>query len=107
MLGIVRRNGDCDAEDFLAGLDIRFKARYQRWFEYLRDSKPIKNPENLKHLRTTPKGVVWQLKGDRYRLYLIQYGGIWYASHGVKKLQDKRVNAEIDKALAVFAELIL
>jgi hypothetical protein len=107
VLGIVRRNGECDATDFIDHIERKFQARYQRWFEYLRDGNRIKNPENLKHLRTTTKGVVWELKGDAYRLYMIEYEGVWYVAHGVRKLKDKQVNAEIEKALDLFADLIL
>ena len=106
ILGVVRSNGICDAETFLRGLDNRYKARYQRWFEYYRDGKPIKNPENLKHLRQAEDSAVWELKSGGFRLYIVAYQGKWYATHGVKKVQDKRVNAEIEKALNLFNELI-
>ena len=107
VLGIVRVNGECDAENFIRSLDRTYQARYQRWFEYMRDGKPIKNPENLRHLRSTPNGVVWELKSGGYRLYLVLHRETYYATHGIKKVKDKQVNGQIDKALATFADRIL
>lgn len=106
ILGVVRPNGTCDAEKFLQGLDNRYKARYQRWFEYYRDGRAIKNPENLRHLRQSEDVAVWELKSGGFRLYIVAHEDKWYVTHGVKKVQDKRVNAEIEKALGLFNELI-
>lgn len=49
---------------------------------------------------------VFELKvhqGPGWRLYAIRYGNRWYLTHGRKKPKDKRVNAEVAKAISIFA----
>jgi hypothetical protein len=105
VLGLVRPSGRCDSVDFIQGLQLRFQARYQRYFEYLRDGNPIKSPENFRQLLRDAGGlVVAELKVDKYRLYVINDGTCWYATHGRDKPKNNRVPAEIEKALDIYTE---
>lgn len=40
-----------------------------------------------------------ELKTGKYRLYLLEYEGYWYITHGRKKPADSQVAAEARKAL--------
>lgn len=105
VLGLVRPSGRCDSVEFIKSLSLRFQARYQRYFEYLRDGTPIKSPENYRMLYRDQNGLlVAELKVDKYRFYLVKAGGRWYASHGRQKPKDSRVPAEIRKALDIYNE---
>ncbi|MFJ6003556.1 hypothetical protein [Arthrobacter sp. NPDC092385] len=105
VLAMVRRSGECPTEAFLGSLDRRFLARYQRYFERLRDNHSIKSPENLRFLRSGSNGTqVFELKADKYRLYVVKHMMTWYTTHGVAKVKDNRVPGEIDKALSIFWE---
>lgn len=105
ILGLVRSSGRCDSVEFIQGLQKRFQARYQRYLEYLRDGTPIKSPENYRQLWRESSGlVVAELKADKYRLYLVNTGIYWYATHGRDKPKDNRVPAEIEKALDIYRE---
>ena len=104
VLAMIRRSGACDAEEFLAGLDLRFRARYLRYFERLRDHHNIKSPENLRHLDKRDDVDVFELKADNYRLYIVRHQVTWYATHGRKKPANSRVNTEIQKAINIFWE---
>jgi hypothetical protein len=100
-----RRSGGSDAVDFLQRLQPRFKARYQRYLEYLRDGVPIKSPENFRRLSPSGAGpVVYEIKVDKYRLYVIHHQLCWYITHGREKPKDNQVPREIDKSLAIFWE---
>ena len=106
MVSAVNRNGRSEAEEFIAALPLRFQARYQRYFEWLRDGHRIKSPENQRHLKSVPeKGLtVEELKVDKYRLYVIRDGARWCATHGRKKPNDNRVPTEIGLALAIYED---
>lgn len=104
VLGVVRRSGVCDAEVFIGSLLPRFQARYQRYFERLRDHHAIKSPENLRHLKRERETDVYELKADKYRLYLVKNHDTWYLTHGREKPKDSRVPTEIQKALDIFWE---
>lgn len=108
MVAIVRLNGRSDAGDFIRALDPRPKARFDVYFERLRDGRHIKNPENMRHLETRRDGVkLHELKvhvGGGLRLYVIQRKHQWLATHGAKKVKDNRVPAEIRKAFDIFDE---
>lgn len=100
-----RRSGGSDAVAFLRGLQPRYAARYQRYLEYLRDGTPIKSPENFRRLSapgTTP--VVYEIKVDKYRLYVVHHNLCWYATHGREKPKDNRVPTEVEKAFNIFWE---
>lgn len=100
-----RRSGGSDAVEFLQRLQPRFRARYQRYLEYLRDGVPIKSPENFRRL--SPSGaepVVYEIKVDKYRLYVVHHQLRWYATHGREKPKDNQVPREVEKALAIFWE---
>jgi hypothetical protein len=105
VVGVVRTNGRCDARDFIQKLQPRYQARYQRFLEYLRDGIPIQSPEHVRRL--SPSGefpVVYELKADKYRLYVVRDSQRWYVTHGRDKPKDNRVGAEIDKALSIYSE---
>lgn len=107
ILGLVRPSGRCDSVDFIRGLEKRHQAKYQRYFEYLRDGNQIKSPENCRTLRREATGlVVMELKVDKYRLYVVRKDPYWYVTHGRNKPKDHAVASEIDRALAMFRELV-
>lgn len=105
VMGVVRRGGGCDARDFIQSLDKRFQARYKRYLERLRDGDPIQSPEHIRRLShdgTEP--LVYELKVDKYRLYVVRFRGRWYATHGRAKPKDSQVAKETKKALELFWE---
>lgn len=108
VVAAVQANGRSKAEEFVHSLPIKFQARYQRYFEWLRDGHRIKSPENQRHLRTVPdRGLhVEELKVDKYRLYIVRDGARWCATHGRKKPSDSRVSAEIEIALDIYEDCI-
>lgn len=102
---MVRRNGRCPTKEFIGALQNRYKTRFQRYLERLRDVQPIKSPENFRHLHAGRRGEhVYELKADKYRLYLVSLHGCWYTTHGRDKPKNNRVNDEITKALEIFWE---
>ncbi|TFC80777.1 hypothetical protein E3O45_01790 [Cryobacterium sp. TMS1-20-1] len=105
VLAIVRPSGACDTQEFLRSLNFRFLARYQRYLEYLRDGVLIKSPENFRRLSLPGSAaVVFEIKVDKYRLYIVRFRSAWYATHGRVKPKDNQVNQEIKKALEIFWE---
>ncbi|WP_155846911.1 hypothetical protein [Arthrobacter sp. 131MFCol6.1] len=104
VLGLVRRSGICDAEEFIGSLLPRYQARYQRYFERLRDHHSIKSPENLRRLGREQDVEIYELKVDKYRLYLVRHYETWYLTHGREKPKDNRVPTEIQKAVDIFWE---
>jgi hypothetical protein len=101
--GVVRVSGRCDAQDFIAGLDDRYTTRYQRYFERLRDGHQIKSPENWRRISDT-QPPVFELKVDKYRVYLIRQGSVWYVTHGRIKPADSKVSAEASKCIEIYWE---
>lgn len=100
-----RRSGGSDAIKFLHGLQPRFLARYQRYLEYLRDSIPIKTPENFRRLSPPDSDpTVFEIKVDKYRLYVVRNNVSWFATHGREKPKDSQVSRETTKALNIFWE---
>lgn len=102
VLAMNRRSGGSDAIEFLQKIQPRFRARYQRYLEYLRDGIPIKSPENFRRLSTGGDPTVFEIKVDKYRLYIVRNNVSWYATHGRVKPKDNQVPREIDKTLAIF-----
>lgn len=102
VLAMNRRSGGSDAIEFLQQLQSRFRARYQRYLEYLREGIPIKSPENFRRLSPGGDPTVFEIKVDKYRLYVVRNNVSWYATHGRIKPKDSQVPREIDKALAIF-----
>lgn len=101
----VRRNGGCDARDFIQSLDKRYRARYKRYLERLRDGIPIQSPAHIRRLShdgTEP--WVFELKVDKYRLYVVRFRARWFATHGREKPKDNQVLREIEKSIAIFWE---
>ncbi len=100
-----RRSGGSDAVEFLQRLERRFLARFQRYLEYLGNGTPIKSPENFRRLSGAGADpVVYEIKVDKYRLYVVHHQLCWYATHGREKPKDNKVPREIEKALAIFWE---
>jgi hypothetical protein len=100
---VVRLSGRCDADDFIGKLAFRHRARYQRYFERLRDGQPIKSPENWRRIGDT-QPAVFELKVDKYRVYLLKHGQFWYVTHGRAKPKDRQVAAEAKKCIDIFWE---
>ncbi|WP_417554330.1 hypothetical protein [Microbacterium sp.] len=100
-----RRSGGSDAVNFLKRLQPRFLARYQRYLEYLRDGIPIKSPENFRRLSGAGADpIVYEIKVDKYRLYVVHHQACWYATHGREKPKNNQVGREVDKSLSIFWE---
>lgn len=104
--------GESDrADEFLRGLDTKDLARFQRYFERLRDGHHVKSPDNMRHIvgvtdSAVPGATVHELKVHSRggsRLYVVRFEGRWYATHGVKKVKDNAVPAEARKALRIFS----
>jgi hypothetical protein len=105
ILGVRRPDGTCDAFDFISGLTGAPRARFRRYFEYLRDGHYIKSPENMRHLETDSRGnQLHELKihTPALRVYLVKSKSTWVITHGVKKVKDKLVPREISKAWDAF-----
>ena len=64
---------------------------------------PIKSPENWRRISDAQPSV-FELKVDKYRIYLLKHGTNWYVTHGRTKPSDKQVLAEAQKALNIFWE---
>lgn len=103
VLGVVRLSGRCEAFEYIKGLDARYRAKYQRFFERLRDGQPIKSPENFRRIGDT-KPDVFELKADKYRVYLVRHGNCWYVTHGRNKPTNSQVPTEVKKSLEIFWE---
>ncbi|MHA3685080.1 hypothetical protein ACXR2W_12590 [Leucobacter sp. HY1908] len=100
-----RRPGKSDAFDFIQALQLRFRVRYERYLEYLRDGIPIKSPENFRRLSSAGEDpTVYEIKVDKYRLYVVRYQACWYVTHGRVKPKDSQVPREVRKALDIFWE---
>lgn len=105
VIAVVRGSGRCDAKDFIQGLEKRFQARFRRYFERLAAGLPVQSPPHIRRL--SPSGtdpVVYELKTDKYRLYVIRSKQRWYVTHGREKPKNSQVPAEVDKALAIYWE---
>jgi hypothetical protein len=99
-----RRSGGSDAVEFLKDLPTKYLARYERYLAYLRDGIPIKTPENFRRLSEGGDPTVFEIKVDKYRLYVIRNHVAWYATHGRPKPKDNQVPREVTKALNIFWE---
>ena len=108
VLAIVRVNGNCDASDFIAGLRLQSRAKFQSYFERLRDGHHVKSPENMRFLQSDRYGAkLHELKvhsDGGLRIYVVEFDNKWLATHGVKKVKDNRVPAEVAKAFGIFYE---
>lgn len=105
VVALVRRSGRCDAKIFIEDLELRHKARFQRLIERLaQDASLLKNPEHYRILNKRDKDGtrVSELKTNKYRLYLVEYEGYYYATHGREKPKDSRVPDEVNKALEFY-----
>jgi phage-related protein len=97
------------ADEFLRTLDQQSQAKFQRYLERLRDGHHVKSPENMRHISAAdPRGQgaeVHELKVHRdggLRLYMVKFNGRWYLTHGTKKVKDRNVPAEAQKAFRIF-----
>lgn len=99
VVAVVRRSGGCDAKDFMQSLDKRYQARYRRYVERLASGIRVQSPEHIRRLsRTGTEPVVYELKVDKYRLYVVRFHDRWYATHGREKPKNNQVQNEINKA---------
>lgn len=108
VVGLEFEDGASPAREFIDALPDNQKAKFQRYFERLRDHQRIASPENMRHLKSDTLGnEVHELKthadGGR-RLYLVKSGVRWHATHGRRKPKDNKVNSEIGKAFELFYE---
>jgi hypothetical protein len=106
VVALLEADGEAPSYDWVEALADVVQSRYQKYFEYLRDGHRVKSPENMKHLKSDSDGVeVHELKHHAhggYRLYIVKFEGRWHTTHGVKKVKDKQVPAEISKAFDLF-----
>lgn len=109
-LGVVLPNGKSAAFDFVAALPRVVQARFKRFFERLQDNIPIKSPEHMRHLDTDAHGnELHELKNHKpaVRLYIVKIASPtgatkWVVTHGVDKVKDNRVPAEMDRSWGIF-----
>lgn len=106
-MGVERPDGTCPAEDFLAGLDTRAQAKFKALLERLTAVGWLRAPELFRDLEVPGQPKVWEVKahsGRGHRLYLIQQGTNWIATHGGPKQPDRRVTTEARRARDIFTE---
>lgn len=104
ILLLVRRSGKVDAEDFISNLEGKHRNKLFRYMEYKQQGHRIKSPENLHMLHRAGEleASVLELKTGKHRLYVVEFAGAWYLSHGRAKPKDSRVQAEVEKALTFY-----
>lgn len=103
-------NGRDEADEFLSTLDVKEQARFQRYLERLRDGHQVKSPENMRHIKQVrdPRQMgaeVHELKSHSQgglRLFVVRFQSKWYLTHGGKKISERRVPAEAERAYAIF-----
>lgn len=64
----------------------------------------ITNEESFRLLRDRGDPPIWELKvhDPAHRLYLVQTGADWYATHGSPKRQDRKLKTEIERARTIY-----
>lgn len=109
VFGIVEDNGRNQSFEFLTSVDFKHAARFKRWFERMRDGHPLRSPNPLRFLEFDTKSgaKVFELKSGIWRLYLVNWQGVWFATHGKRKVTDSRVQQEINFAFDRFYRRIL
>lgn len=100
-------SGECPAEDFLAGLDSQAQTQFKARFEQLTSVGYLRNPDQYRRLEVKGEPMVYEIKahcGPGWRLYVVQVGKTWIATHGCQKPKDRRVPNEVEKARKIFEE---
>lgn len=100
VVAIARPSGRCETEEFLSKLPQQHRVRFQYLLRKLCNNERLKNPEHRRTIRKRDSDgiLVQELKSGKYRLYIVEYEGFWYATHGRVKPADSRVPAEAKKA---------
>lgn len=103
VIAVVRQSGRSDAKDFLEKLEKRDQARFLRYIQYLAAGRPLKSPEHFRRLSAAgAEPPVYELKSNKYRLYVVRTSRRWYITHGREKPKNNQVPREVEKALAIF-----
>ena len=102
-------NGKDEGLEFICSLDKRAQARFQFMLRKLSDGHHLKSPEHMRHLSSNDpehRGAhVHELKvslGPGWRLYVVQWNGSWYVTHGLRKPKDNKVPQQIARAFETF-----
>lgn len=105
IMGVRLSNGECPSRTFLAKLDIKSQTQFQARFEQLTAVGYLRNPDQYRPLQVQGDPRVCEIKTQSgCRLYVIQVGQKWIATHGRRKPKDRKVPAEVDKARKIFKE---
>jgi len=105
--GVRRSTGVCEAKEFYDGLPLRARLDFKKIMSRLTEFGRIANKEMFRRLEVTGHPTVWEMKsheGPGYRIFCIQDGLDWWATHGRKKPKDKQVSNEVSRAREIFAE---
>jgi putative component of toxin-antitoxin plasmid stabilization module len=106
VLGVRLDDGTVPALDFLEA-HPRSKSKFKAPFERLCTHGKITNSERFHKLSAPGHPPVFEIKvhdGKGLRLYMIQDGADWYATHGRTKPSDKQVAAEAEKAREIYGQ---
>lgn len=89
VVAIVRPSGRNDTKEFLAGLPAQHQSRFEYLLKKLCNKQQLKSPEHRRTIRKRGNDgiLVQELKTGKYRLYLAEYQGYWYVTHGQRNLQ--------------------
>jgi putative component of toxin-antitoxin plasmid stabilization module len=107
IIGIVMGDGTCPSEEFLSGLNDQAQTQFKARFERLTTVGHLINPDQMRLLQVDGQPRVWEIKahcGPGWRLYVVQEGRCWVATHGTKKVSDKKVPKEVAKARKIYEE---
>lgn len=106
---VINDGGENEGKEFVDSLQEQDKAKFRRYFEWLKNGHHIKSPENMRFISgNDPKdrgAEVHELKTHRQggrRLYVVHFEGRWYVTHGDRKGGDKQVVKNAKKAFAIF-----
>ncbi len=107
LLGVRRPNGRCEAAEFLDALEPRLQNRFKALIDRLLEQGKITNQELFRRLQVPGTPAVWEFKvhvGKGWRLYSIQTGQDWLATHGGPKVPNKQVAAQAERARMIFEQ---
>jgi putative component of toxin-antitoxin plasmid stabilization module len=108
-LGVVLESGACPTLDFLNDLSPKASTKMKATIEKLIQDGQITNREIFRKLQIDGQPAVWEMKvheGPGYRLFCIQSGTDWYATHGCRKPSDRRLPFEVGAARKCFGECV-
>ncbi len=106
MLAVRLPDGSLPALDFLTEYE-KSRNKFKVLFERLLSQGRIANSERFHKLHAAGSPSVFEMKvhdGKGLRLYVIQEGGDWYATHGRTKPSDRQVEAEAVKSREIFKQ---